>query len=179
MSGIPDRHGNMPTQNSGQPSNPKRMEILDDDAKTRSPEDAVIIGRLKNEASALLQHLRNGRIAIIVLMVFVGIGVAIGLSQGNDPLDVAVESVILIGAYGFALWYFSKSPKVSLIIAGSLYLLNHLAYAMMLPESLFKGIILKAIMLYFLGKAIHSAFEFEKIRKELKGYGEELSVSGI
>ncbi len=152
------------------------MEILDAGIRHQSPEDESAISLLQYDASLLRKDLGKARLALFLLIITNVAGMIIGFSK-HEAQDVWLEGLILVGVYAGCAWYMSRNAKTALIIGASMYALQVIVYALLMPETLAKGIILKAIIVFYFVKGLIAASKLEKIRESLREYGEELSLT--
>ncbi|MDQ7948801.1 MAG: hypothetical protein REI78_12405 [Pedobacter sp.] len=88
-------------------------------------------------------------------------------SDDPDLFAILITNVILVAAF-FALAVWSKTrPSAALITGLSLYVIVILLNAIDNPASLLSGIIIKIVIIGYLGKGIMAVLEVEKIKKEL------------
>ena len=153
------------------------MEILDDDSKHISQEDAIEIGRLQANATILTHQIRNARRALLVLILFTLLGIAIGYQLNAEY--ALIEGAILIGAYGFAVWYADQKPVVAIGIGAVLFALWIMLSTINDPGSFLKGVILKGAVGYYLVVGIKAGQEWEKLKEKLQAYGQEIKTPGI
>ena len=150
------------------------MEILDEGFKKKLEPDMAKIGLLKKEAEDQRKHIRNGKIALYLIMMFTVMGGFMGYFYAkNELIYVAIEILIYLLFYSIALYIFPEKPKNALIVTLVTYLFQVLVNAMLVePGSIMSGFIAKIIFLYFVIKGIVAARNFEKIKMKLEEYGE-------
>ncbi len=151
------------------------MEVIDTDFRHRSPEDESTITMLHYDGNMLQHDLKNARYAFIGLMIVNVIGMIMGFYK-HTVEDVLLEGLFLLAMYGFCAWYVGRNPKVAMLIGVSVYLLQIVVYAILVPATLAQGIILKIALIYYLAKGLNAAFKFEKVQAGLLAYGEELTI---
>ncbi len=162
------------------------MDILDDDfTRESSPEDEAALRKLNIESYDVLKDIRNGRTALLVLAGFAILGIAIGAyrimkdSAGLEHTDmtaVVIEGIVMLLLYCSAAWLVKNNPKAALSAGLGLFIVYHLFYAVILPGSLFRGILLKLVIIYFLVKAVIAGFKFDKLQEQFRQYGRDLTV---
>lgn len=157
------------------------MEILDDPSEgIELPKDEKIIRSLRTDAMDAQDDLRLGRIALLGLIVLSILGIAYSLFRGNASLmSVLLEGGFMVLVFTGAFFISEKKPMLAFMVAGILYLLQILGAALIMEGSLFRGIVVKLIIIFFLVKGIISSSKFEEIQKKLAAYGEELKIPGI
>ncbi|MBK9012667.1 MAG: hypothetical protein IPM82_00455 [Saprospiraceae bacterium] len=156
------------------------MEILDNIGEgIELPKDDRIIRKLKTDAMDAQDDLRLGRIALLGLIIFTVLSIAFQLYNGFSLFEILLQNGILLLVFGWAFYYSEKNPRLAFLVAGIVYLLVVLLAAVVVPGSLFRGIIFKLIIVFFLVKGIISSSKFEEIRSQLKAYGEDLKIRGI
>jgi hypothetical protein len=101
-------------------------------------------------------------LSFISAFIFYGIA-----SEGSNPMPVVITTFILSTIFlGLAFW--SKKQPVAAIISGlSLYLIVQILGMIEDPWSLFSGAIVKVFIIIFLLKGLRSAFDAQKIKKQL------------
>ena len=164
------------------------MEILDDDfTRESSPEDEAAIRKLNIESLDVLKDIRNGRVALIVLAGFALAGMAIGIFQINsrissdtdepDTYAIIFEGLIMLLLYVISALSVKSYPKMALLAGSGIYICYNILYFVIIPSSVFSGILLKLVMIYFLGKAVVAGFQFETFRAQYRQYhGRDLTV---
>ena len=155
------------------------MDILDENFGETSPERDKIIQGLEMDCLYESSDIRKGRIALIALIILTAVSAVVGIKDGQDKNDMLIEVVFLLIIYGFAFWLSSSRPKIAFIVAFSAYFLMIAISAFIEPSTLFSGIVIKVVLIYFMGKAVLSSSKFEESRTELKKYGHELKVPSI
>lgn len=88
-----------------------------------------------------------------------------------SPAEIAVEGTILAVIYAGAALLFKRYPTAALSVGLGIYVLYQILTAFVLPESLFRGIIIKGIVLFGLGRAIASSTEIKSLAQRLRKYG--------
>ncbi len=149
------------------------MEILDDDfTRQSSPEDEAAIRKLNIESYDVLKDIKNGRIALWVLA-----GAAIvGIAASHDVNAVIIEGLFMVVIYATSAWFVKQKPKIALIAGFGFFIVYNLLYAFIIPGSIFSGILWKAIIIFFLLKAITAALKFEKLKEKYSHYGKDLTI---
>jgi hypothetical protein len=151
------------------------MEILDNEFRSVAPEDEKKIGALHYEASMAAKGIRQARIALYVLMGLAVVSMVVGYFQ-HDLWDVLLEGCFWLAAFSAAAWFAPARPRIALIAGLSIYILQVIAYGLLEPTTLARGLILKAAVIYYLAKGISAALQIEKINAELRIYGQEASI---
>lgn len=107
------------------------------------------------------------------LYVLSGLFIVYGLimfavNSGNDSSSPLLITNGILSIIFLLLGFWSKSKPVAAIISGlSLYALIQILNVIVEPTSILKGIIIKIAIIAYLIKGLQSAFEAEKIRKQL------------
>lgn len=106
------------------------------------------------------------------LYVLAGFTLVYGLVMyflSNDPAEaisvLIANGVISIIYLLLAVWS-KKKPAAAIISALTLFALTWILNAFVDPTQIFKGVIVKVIVIVYLVKGMQSAFEAEKIRKQ-------------
>ncbi|MBI1224205.1 MAG: hypothetical protein GC192_03120 [Bacteroidetes bacterium] len=157
------------------------MEVLDNlDNGNILPKDEVEIRKLRTDAMDAQDDLRLGRIALLGLIVLSLLGIAFSIYKGHASLlSIFIEGGFMVLVFTGAFFLSEKKPMVAFMVAGVLYLLQIAGVALVMPGSLFKGIVFKLLIIFFLVKGIISSSKFEEIREKLRAYGEDLKIPGI
>jgi hypothetical protein len=155
------------------------MEILDDGINAIPPIAPIELGRLQHDAEMGLSQIKNARTAFFVLAGSSVFSLFLGLltNKAVEPVYVIIEGVIMIALFIAAALAVNPWPKVAIITGFSIYLLIILLNFIVSPASLFTGMILKVVVIYYLVKGIGGAVAFEKANEEMKTYGHEMKVS--
>lgn len=155
------------------------MEILDEGVKSIPPIDQIELGRLQHYAETGLSQIKNARTAFFVLAASAVLSIFIGLMMNKDiePIYVITEGVIMIALFIATALCVNSWPKAAIITGFAIYLLIILLNFIVSPASLFSGIILKAIVIFYLIKGVEGAVTFEKANREMKSYGKEMEVT--
>lgn len=83
---------------------------------------------------------------------------------GNATTDIFISNGILCLTYLVLGFWSQKKPLIALILGLMVYGTVIVINALVEPESMYKGIILKVIVVIFLIRGIHSAIELRRIR---------------
>ncbi|MBV7268788.1 hypothetical protein [Winogradskyella luteola] len=99
-----------------------------------------------------------------VLYVMAGITLVFGIISffNNQDIAVLVTNVILGVIYLALGSWTSQKPLVAILLGLLLYLTTVIISAILLPETLIKGIIFKIIIIAYLGKGVYSASSIKK-----------------
>lgn len=116
---------------------------------------------------AKVKKARNA-IYVVAALTLIGNLIVMGSSDAFTPEGLVI--VLFISGIFFALgWYTKKQPLISILIALALYLgLWILDIVVVGSEMIYKGILVKAIILYFLITGIGHARQAERIKKDIK-----------
>ena len=122
----------------------------------RSPEeiqnsiDAAKRATAKTKIANEKKAIKSGRNALLVLGI---LQIILALYYYYGPYNL-VESLYIDGGLGLffiALYFYAATnPRISFIVAISLYLMTIIFVAFVDPTTLYKGIILKAAIIYYL-----------------------------
>ena len=118
----------------------------------------------------LEKSMKNAR---IWLYVIAGMQLLIGIYEYATEIDPMVKWLALgidagIGAIFFILALWSrKKPILAFTIALALYLVMNIGFMIMDPSNIYKGIIIKAIIVVALVKANKNARKYEAIKNSL------------
>jgi len=153
-------------------------EILDDqlDFKSKPIDQSKIkeINLIKIEANELISFVKGGRAALLALSGLVVFGTIYSLYvdlYGASPAEVIMEGVVLMIIYLICAWGVTKNAKASFLTALGVYLLMQLLIILIAAGSVFSGILLKVIIIFYLGRALHAAFGLDKLYRKLISLG--------
>lgn len=148
-------------------------DILDQDFRHHSEEERLEIKHLKFKIDTLLEkEIKNGKITLVVIALFSLVRIGLAMYNGLSSAEVIIESLILVACYlGLAI-YAKVHPKFVFIASLSLYGFYQILYLVQNPESLGRGFIFKAVIIYYLFKAIQAGVEIARKRKRLVVLGE-------
>lgn len=154
-------------------------DLLDEGLlRNPTPEwDQKTITRINDIKIDINDHLKKMKQGRIVLWALAGLScVGIFLSSyfnlaDASPMEIALEGAVLMVLYIGAALMFKSRPVLALSIGLGIYVVYQLLTAMVLPESLIRGILIKVVILYGLGRAISSASELKGLVERLRKYG--------
>lgn len=124
------------------------------------------------QSEALKKKMKSARgalLAVAILQCVTGALVYFLLSQSNDPavqsaVAVTVTIVLVIGAVYFGLWHWAKtSPFPAAVVGLVTYVTLLLAGAAFDPSTLLQGILIKAIIIAILIKAVSAGAQHRKL----------------
>ena len=113
------------------------------------------------------RHVSNARTALFVtagLLVFGGI-VASFRIDGELLLDIWIEVLVVAGCFLVLAMVAEKKPYGALIAGLIIYILYILLYFLIDPSTIFRGLILKIVIIAYLIKGIVNAGEIKDIKK--------------
>lgn len=105
--------------------------------------------------------------ARITLLVIAGLSFLFGIFVfflNDDSASLIASGVIAIIYLGLAYWSQQK-PLVALVLGLLVYLTNLVINAIIEPETIYRGIIVKVLIIAFLAKGINSALQVRKSQK--------------
>lgn len=139
-------------ENCGYPQNG------DDSDKAKFHANRVLSNSKSKEAPHLIRKARN------TLFVISGITFLFGLffMLGQDDTASFIASSVLAIVYLVLGFWSQKKPLIALMLALFVYLTTIVINGVLLPESIFKGIFIKILIIVFLVKGINSALHLRK-----------------
>lgn len=154
-------------------------DILDDQLDFNNSnfneETITKINLLKIDANEYVKQIKSGRTTLYVLCGITVLGAIIGATAGNDydvsDSEVLIEGAILLVIYGICAVFIKKNPSVALLIALIVYILIILLSAIIDPESLISGILMKGLILFYIGRGVNAAFLLKKVIQKLRKLG--------
>lgn len=103
-------------------------------------------------------------INVLYGLYFFGAGAAL---YGDDSGIIGATTIIMgLIFIGCALWV-KKNPVAGTVTAFSIYALVQVASALVEPETIFQGIILKIIIVVIFVRGIRSAFDYREYQRKL------------
>lgn len=120
--------------------------------------DMVLAHSKSKDAPKLIRQARNTLFFIAGITLLFGIYAFFVLEDSATLIAAALMAVIYL-----VLGYWSQQkPLVALVLALLLYATNIVLSAILDPATIYKGIILKIIIIVFLAKGINSALHLRK-----------------
>ena len=119
------------------------------------------------EIDTKVRKATNSLYVLAAFTVVMGIIYYAATAEYANPLSVLTTNLVLAAIYlGLALW--SKKQAVAAILSG-LILFSVIQVVNMIvdPSTIVKGIIVKVAVIIYLIKGVQSAFDAQKIKKEL------------
>ncbi|MCW5518972.1 hypothetical protein J1N09_03925 [Aureitalea sp. L0-47] len=107
------------------------------------------------------KELKTGR---IILLVIAGISFLSGLFYFfvmDDSATLIASGILSIVYLALAYWSQQK-PLIAMVLGLLVYLTTLVINAIVDPETIYRGIIMKALIIGFLGKGINSALQLRK-----------------
>jgi len=129
-----------------------------DSEKSKFHANRVMKKRKVDDANKRIKSARNG-LFVVSALSFVG-----GLFYffAYDDMGALVVSAILSLIYlGLGYWAQEK-PLVALVLGLTVYITTIALSSIIDPSTLFKGIIIKMVIIYYLVKGVNSALELKK-----------------
>ncbi len=149
-------------------------QVLDDNPeyRARNEADFAKIAMLKKDKKEQKKKIQNAQIALYVLAGFTFLSIVIAMFRDVNAEDGILEGMIVIVIYvGLALYANSK-PHIGLTAGLVIFILIQMLYVMIDPSLLIRGLLVKIIVLYFLGQGVAAAFDIKKTNKALLALGE-------
>lgn len=147
--------------------------LLDDHFNERKLDNNTDISeanRIRRDINESTKSIRSGRIAIIMLIVFLAIGTVIEVAEAPELLMYsAVGFGIIAGLYLLAFFLSKKKPIAGFVLTLVLFILFNILIAIGDPILVVKGWWVKLAVLYFLIKGIQQAHQLPQKIEELKG----------
>lgn len=167
----------------------KNHDILDQHfRRERTEEEDSEFRRLRLDAVQTAHRIQHGRYALYVICAICLLIGAVLLFADDDihlfgneyaaNFELAIILLLTGGLYVGLAWASFPYPKIALGLATGIYLLSQIVGAIENPASLFRGVIVKVVIIYYLIKAFQSSLHLERIKKrsaELGATGEELT----
>jgi len=119
----------------------------------------------RSRTSENLKKVKNARIVLVVLG---GLNVLVGAFYlFGQELELEGYSSLVVGAIFIGLFFLgTKFPLAALISGLSIFVLLHVLSAIVEPESIVKGIVLKIIFVVLLVRGIISVSKIPKIKED-------------
>ncbi|MEX1363162.1 MAG: zinc ribbon domain-containing protein [Nannocystaceae bacterium] len=122
--------------------------------------------RLADEAEAevMLERVRKARTALLIVAVFQVLGTVVMLAIGNvDSMTAGAMGILAAVFFGLA-WWAKGNPFAAAVVGLVLFLSVHLADAVIDPSQIYKGIIVKVIVVVILVKSIRDGLAYRSFR---------------
>jgi hypothetical protein len=120
-----------------------------------------------HEVNKKIEKATNSLYALAAFSVISGILFYAATPEENNPLPVLIANMVLSAIY-LTLALFSKKQAVAAIVSGlSLFVVVQLLNMILEPASIVRGIIFKIAIFIYLIKGVQSAFEAQKIKRQL------------
>ena len=147
-------------------------ETIPDNNEPQSVISDYLEGYNQLELQSSENNLRKTRNAIFVIAALILIGNLIMMGVSDSFTTVGLIIALLIAGVFVGLAFMTKKqPLGSVIIALILFVaLWVLDIVVVGPEYIIKGIVVKAIIIYFLITGIKHARETERLKKEMKQF---------
>lgn len=111
-----------------------------------------------NQAPKVIQQART------ILFVIAGITFLYGiiLFFSHDDMASLIAAAVMASVYVILGYWSQQKPLVALVLALLVYATNIVINAIAEPSSIYRGIILKGIIIYFLARGINSAIHLRR-----------------
>lgn len=129
--------------------------------KSKFHANRVINKSKANQAPAVIRQART------ILFVIAGITFVYGifLFYSLDDIGTLIAAAVMASVYVILGYWSQQKPLVALVLALLVYSTNMVINAIAEPDSLFRGLILKGIIIYFLAKGINSAIHLRRVKQ--------------
>ena len=116
------------------------------------------------------KHIRNARTTLYVVSALSLVaGIYFTLSGSRDNiLDIWIEVVVMGGTFLVLGMWSNVKPFTALTVGLIVYILYHLAAMVIYPAGIFKGVLIKIIVVVYLIRGMNNAREAEEWKKTLK-----------
>jgi hypothetical protein len=111
--------------------------------------------QLTEEASRKIRSGRNSLFVVSAIALFTGLFYFFGYNDGATLIGSAILAIIYL-VLGF---WSQQRPLIALVLGMLVFLTTIVINALLEPETIYKGIILKIFILAYLGKGISSAMQ--------------------
>jgi len=151
-------------------------DILDIDiGQVRLDQESIMqINRTKTQIDTELEKIRKGRNTLFFLVGYVALGVLVSLYfnpfQVSDA-TILLEGLIMMTLYGTFGLLVKWHPLASLSTGLGTFILYHLIIALLDPSVLINGLVIKILILFFLGSGIEAAWNVKKQHQKLRRLG--------
>jgi len=113
-----------------------------------------------SQAPKVIRQARNILFFIAAITFFYGIFLFYSL----DDIASLIAAAVMSSVYIILGYWSQKKPLIALVLALLVYATNMVINAIAQPDTLFKGIILKGIIIYFLARGINSAIHLRRAK---------------
>ncbi len=127
-------------------------------------------GMKQLELEAYQTSIRKARNTLFVAAALTFIGEAFTISQYGEGFTVLTMTIILIEAGLFvALAFWSKKKPFAAIISGIILIILYWALSVYAdPSNIFRGILVRIVMIVYLARATSDAKRWESLKKEIE-----------
>ncbi|MEL6863314.1 MAG: hypothetical protein AAFP19_02795 [Bacteroidota bacterium] len=155
-------------------------QILDDQfnldqATIKTPEEVKNINLIKLEVNESIGHIRGGQKALFFLCCFVVFGLIVQLSYssayGINKEEAIIEGLILFSVYLSCALFVPRRPKLCLILGMAFYTFVIFLSALVDVANIYRGILVKLVIFFYLVKAIQASIQLEKKLLQLRQLG--------
>jgi hypothetical protein len=113
-----------------------------------------------------------GQGALVVLIIFLLVSGIVSISRAELPINlVIIEVVFFIFLYLVSIFLVRKKPVAGLVMGLCTYLLFIGIYAMVDPNTIYQGYLIKSAILIVLIRGIFNAKKIKTKTENLKAYG--------
>lgn len=152
--------------------------ILDDelylDPANLDAQSIKKINLIKVDTNENIKNVKHGRTALIALAIMTVLGVIFGMYMNPyeaSTAEIIGEGVVLIFLYSACAIGVHYRPRVALITGLVVYLLVLFLYVMADTANLYRGIIIKGVIIYYLYQAIRNATDLQRNLEKLRSMG--------
>lgn len=116
------------------------------------------------------KHIGNAKVALYVVCGLHVLGAIIASFRGTEDqvVNIWIETVIIAGAFLVLSMLAEKWTFQALLIGLIVYVLYQGFYMFIEPANIYRGLILKIVIVIYLARGLIYAYDVEKARRELK-----------
>ena len=149
-------------------------DLLDDNYEItlNNNKDIAAANKLKLDLNENLKAVFAGLGALVVLIIFLLISGIFSISKAELPIHlVIIEVGFFIFLYIVSILLVRKNPVAGLVLGLCTYLLFIGIYALVDPNTFYRGYLFKSIILIILLRGIYNAQKIKTKTEKLKKYG--------
>ncbi len=147
--------------------------FLDDgfnEKKLDNNTDIAEANRVRRDINESIQGINRGKYAVFAIIGFLLFGTIVEIATEPDLMVASSTGFVFFAVlYGIGLYLMRKQPVAGLVFCLVVYILFIAITVFIEPSMLYKGFIVKGLLLYFLGSAIQQARKLPQKINELKG----------
>lgn len=128
--------------------------------KSKFHANRVMTKSKANQAPVVIRQARNILFFIAAITFLYGIFIF----YSHDDIATLIAAAVMSSVYIILGYWSQQKPLIALVLAVLVYATNMVVNAIAEPDTLFRGLILKGIIIYFLARGINSAMHLRRAK---------------